>query len=395
VPAAEAVIFPQVLGEAYRQVPAFQSIRLPILLITSEFGTLSMWDWEIAEYLRSHGVQTIGPYSLRQTQHVCRALSVQRELRETKFLVYQDDPGEGHQASIFKRFYWWEGECTARLHDKFGVTVLKKSFRELGAAAQAISDRDADQTWELWNLPIEGLSPRAVRSAVKVYLAVRRDLDADPCIRAAGINCLNESHFSDTTPCLAWNMLYRERRLIWGCEADTMSMITKYILHQSLDAPIMMTNLYPFLLGNAALKHERIESFPAVEAEPDNHVLVAHCGYMGVIPTSFSTDWTLRGKVLSIVDDNASAIDARLPVGEVTLAKLHPAMDRLTVAEGQLTGYAHFPNSHCLNGGLIKVRDGHKLMNALASHHYLLLVGHHLVDIQFLGKVFGLSVEEI
>ena len=198
VPEAEAVIFPQVLGEAYRQVPAFQSIRLPILLVTSEFGTLSMWDWEIAEYLRSHGVQTIGPYSLRQTQHVCRALSVQRELRETKFLVYQDDPGEGHQASIFKRFYWWEDECTERLHDKFGVTVLKKSFRELGAAAQAISDRDADQAWGQWNLPIEGLSPRAVRSAVKVYLAVRRDLDADPFIRAAGINCLNESHFSDT-----------------------------------------------------------------------------------------------------------------------------------------------------------------------------------------------------
>ncbi|MHB8969105.1 MAG: hypothetical protein ACYC3X_04050 [Pirellulaceae bacterium] len=395
IPEAEAVIFPQVLGEAYRQVPAFQAIRLPILLITSEFGTLSMWDWEIAEYLRSHGVQTIGPYTLSQTQHVCRALSVQRELRETKFLVYQDDPGEGHQASIFKRFYWWEDECTERLRDKFGVTVLKKSFRELGAAAQGISDQDAEQTWAQWNLPTEGLSPRAVRSAVKVYLAVRRDLDADPSIRAAGINCLNESHFSDTTPCLAWNMLYQERRLIWGCEADTMSMITQYLLHHSLTAPMMMTNLYPFLLGNAALRHERIESFPAVEAEPENHVLVAHCGYMGVIPTSFATDWTLRGKVLSIVDDNASAIDARLPVGAVTLAKLHPDMDRLTVAEGQLTGYAHFPHSHCLNGGLIKVRDGHKLMNALASHHYLLLVGHHLVDIQFLGKVFGLSVEEI
>ncbi|MHB8862214.1 MAG: hypothetical protein ACYC6N_07410 [Pirellulaceae bacterium] len=395
IPEAEAVIFPQVLGEAYRQVPAFQAIGLPILLITSEFGTLSMWDWEIAEYLRCHGVRTIGPYTLQQTQHICRALTVQRELRETKFLVYQDDPGEGHQASIFKRFYWWEDECTERLHDKFGVTVVKKSFRELGAAAQAISDQEADQAWTHWTLPTAGLSPRAVRSAVKVYLAVRRDLDADPSIRAAGINCLNESHFSDTTPCLAWNMLYQERRLIWGCEADTMSMITQYILHHSLRAPIMMTNLYPFLLGNAALRHERIESFPAVESEPENHVLVAHCGYMGVIPTSFATEWTLREKVLAIVDDNASAIDARLPLGEVTLAKLHPDMDQLTVVEGQLTGYAHFPNSHCLNGGVIKVRDGHKLMNALASHHYLLLVGHHLVDIQFLGKVFGLSVEEI
>ena len=57
------------------------------------------------------------------------------------------------------------------------------------------------------------------------------------------------------TPCLAWNMLYEERRLIWGCEADILSMITKYILHNSLDMPIMMTNLYPFLMGQAALAH--------------------------------------------------------------------------------------------------------------------------------------------
>jgi hypothetical protein len=395
IPEADAVVFPQILGEAYRQVPAFRAITRPILLVTSEFGTLSMWDWEIAEYLRSHGIDTIGPYHLEQTKRVCAALAVKRELRDTKFLVYQDDPGEGFQPSIFKRFYWWEEECTRRLADKFGITIVKRSFRELGAAAKSISDRDADEAWSQWDVPVEGLSAQAVRGAVKVYLAVRRDLDEDPTIRAAGINCLNESHFSDSTPCLAWNLLYQERRLIWGCEADTLSMATKYILHKALGAPIMMTNLYPFLLGNAALKHERIESFPDVESEPENHVLVAHCGYMGVIPTPFATQWTLRKKVLAIVDENASAIDARLPVGDVTLTKLHPGLDKMTAAQGKLTGYAQFPGSDCLNGGIIKVRDGHQLVSGLASHHYLLLVGHHRADLQFLGKVFGLSVEEI
>jgi hypothetical protein len=395
IPEADGVIFPQLLGEAYRQAAAFRDLRVPILLVTSEFGTLSMWDWEIAEYLRSSGVPTIGPYNLDQTKKVCAALAVKRQLRTTKFLVYQDDPGEGFQAPIFKRFYWWEDECSQRLADKFGITVVKKSFRDLGAAAKAIPDGQADDTWQRWRLPTAGLTEHAVRSAVKVYLAVKRDLDADSSIRAVGINCLNESHFSDSTPCLAWNMLYQERGILWGCEADTLSMATKYILHKSLGAPIMMTNLYPFLLGNAALKHERIESFPPVESEPENHVLVAHCGYMGVIPTGFATDWKLRSKVLAIVDENAVAIDARLPVGNATLAKLHPAMDKLTVAEGQLKGYAQFPGSHCLNGGIIKVRDGHRLMSSLASHHYLLLVGHHRADIQFVGKVFGLNVEEI
>ena len=68
LPEAEAVVFPQLLGEAYRQVTAVRAIRVPILLVTSEFGTLSMWDWEIAEYFRSHGIETIGPYSLEQTR---------------------------------------------------------------------------------------------------------------------------------------------------------------------------------------------------------------------------------------------------------------------------------------------------------------------------------------
>jgi hypothetical protein len=103
----------------------------------------------------------------------------------------------------------------------------------------------------------------------------------------------------------------------------------------------------------------------------------------------------LRKKVLAIVDEKASAIDARLPTGDVTLAKLHPSMQKMTVAEGTLTGYAQFPGSDCLNGGVVRIRSGRKLMDSLASHHYLLLVGHHATDIQFLGNVFGLEIEEI
>jgi hypothetical protein len=116
---------------------------------------------------------------------------------------------------------------------------------------------------------------------------------------------------------------------------------------------------------------------------------------MGVIPRPFSTEWMLREKVLTIVDDNATAIDARLPTGEVTLAKLHPTLEKMTVAEGNLKSYAQFPGSDCLNGGVIRVRDGHKLMASLASHHYLLLTGHNLVDVRMFSKVFDLTIEEI
>ena len=102
-----------------------------------------MWDWEICSYLRREGVPTIAPYSLEQTKKACKALSVKRELQETKFLVYQDDPGDGMQAEIFKRFYWWEKECIQRMFDKYGVTLVKKSFKEMAEKAKACGKPDA------------------------------------------------------------------------------------------------------------------------------------------------------------------------------------------------------------------------------------------------------------
>ena len=393
---ADAVVFPQLLGAAYRRVEDFKTLDRPILVVTSEFGTLSSWDWEIISYLSPFGVKMIAPYNLEQTKKVCDALCVKRELRQAQFLVYQDLPGEGgFQDAIFKRFYWWEDECTQRMFDKFGVRVIKKSFCELGQRAKEIPNEAADEVCRSRRLAAEGLTNGALRSAVKLYLAVKYDLQQDNTICGVGINCLNESHCSDTTPCLAWSMLYEERQLIWGCEGDTMSMLTEHLLHRSLGTAMMMTNLYPFLLGDAALKHEKIDGYPEILAAPENHVLVAHCGYMGVIPKAFSSQWTLRPRVLEIVDENALAVDARLPTGPITLAKVHPTMNRITVVEGNLKGYVQYPGSDCRNGGVIEVRDGHALMNSLASHHYILLTGHCLKDIRLIAKIFELEVEEI
>lgn len=397
-PAADAVIFPQMLGEAYRQVEAFRRIDRPIIVATSEFGTLNMWDWEIVAYLAGEGVTTYAPYSLAQTQMLCRAAAERAFLRGRKFLVFQDNPGEGFQASIFKRFYWWESEASQRLFDRFGITVVKKSYREFGARAQAIPDAAAAAEWERRRWPID-LPERALLSAVKVYLALRDELDADDDIISAGINCLNESRFSDTTPCLAWMMLYEDRRLIWGCEADTLSMATKYVVDRVLQAPMMMTNLYPNLMSGPALKHERIPHFPDVsgyaDTNPENYLLVAHCGYFGLLPPGFATEWTARPKVLAIVDENAHAVDARFPEGPVTLVKLHPSISEVTAVEGTLAGYTQFPGSDCLNGGVIHVPDGHRLVRKATSHHYIITTGHNLNDLRLALSVFGIGVSEL
>jgi hypothetical protein len=391
---ADAVLLPQVLGAAYRSMPQLKAIQIPLLIITSEFGTVSMWDWEIASYMRSEGIDPLAPSNLDQARMICRGLGVKRQLHKSKFLVFQDNPGAGFQASIFKRFYWWENECTERIAAKFGVEIVRKSFKQLGESAKTITDAEAKEAAQAREIPVDSVPSNSLLSALKIYLAVKRELDADTTFEAAGINCLNESHFSDTTPCLAWNLLYEEEKLIWGCEADTMSMLTKLILHRSLNVPIMMTNLYPFILGQAALKHERIPAFPDAK-EPENCILVAHCGYLGVLPQSFSTQWSLKPKVLAIVNDNATAIDARLPEGPATLAKLHPKLNLMSVAEGCIEGYAQYPGSDCRNGGVIRVKNGPALVQSLASHHYLLTTGHNEFDIRMLGKIFDFAVESL
>ena len=397
IPEADAVLFPQILGEAYRQLSDFKTIHVPILIITTEFGTMAMWDWEIIKYLRTEGIDVIAPYNMYQTKNLARALAVKRDLQSSKFLVYQDNPGEGFQPEIFKRFYWWEDECTQRIFDKYGVSLEKQSFLEMATEAKELKDDAAEKVWADWKdrLNLGDITPKQRNSALKVYLKLKEAIEADDSIKAIGINCLNESQYSDTTPCLAWNMLYEEDKLIWGCEADTVVMISKYLLNKSLEAPIMMTNMYPFLMGDAALKHEKIPYFPEVEGNPDNYILAAHCGYFGVVPQSFSTEWTLRNKVLAIVDDNATAIDARLPEGNMTLAKLHPDLETISVIEGEIEKYIQYQDSDCINGAVIRVSDGHQLVSSLTSHHYLILVGHRLAEIRQIAQVFGWNVEVI
>jgi hypothetical protein len=395
LPEADGVIFPQMLGEAFRLLDKIKNLPQPLLIVTSEFGTVSMWDWEINSYLTAKGVKVIGPTNLEKTKQVCRAFALKRQLKQSKILAYWDKPasGGGNQDEIFKRFYWWEPECISAIEAKYGVKVIVKSFKQLAQDAKAISDEAALKVWEerKANTPISNLTQRAVLSAVKTYMAVKRDLDQDPDIIAVGINCLNESMFSDTTPCLAWNFLYEDKHMVWGCEGDLVTMMTEILIDKTIGVPFMMTNLYPFQMGYAALKHEHIPYFPDVEGAPENYILAAHCGYLGVVPQSFSTEWTLKEKVLAIVDDNASAIDARLPEGAITLVKLMPPFDRWSIVEGDLPKYAGFENSHCLNGAVIRVPNGKKLVDDLVSHHYIITTGHNLNELQMVSKVFDLD----
>ncbi|MGC9342694.1 MAG: hypothetical protein ACP5E3_08345 [Bacteroidales bacterium] len=393
---ADAGIFPQMLGEAYSLVKELKTIDKPMMVITSQFGTVNMWDWEVVHYLRMNGIETLCPPSLEETKMICRALIAKRKLSESKFVVYQDDPAgpSSKQRDIFKRFYWLEKEASKKMFEKYGVKVEQRSFKELAKRAAAISDEDAQDVIDNWPSKNKSIQGRPLLSAVKQYMVVKEDYKKDDDILAMGINCLNESHSCDTTPCLAWNLLYQEEKLVWGCEADTMVMLTEILADKVLEVPFFMTNLYPFIMGKAALSHERIPYFPDVE-EPENHLLAAHCGYFGLLPEPFADKWNLRKRVLAMVDENATVIDATMPTGPITLVKFHPYLNKISLSEADLLDYIQYEDSDCLNGGIIKVKDGHNFVDKVISHHYIVMRGHQKAALKMIAEIFEYEIEEI
>ncbi len=395
LPEADAILFPQLIYAAFRHNTELTGYGLPMVVITSRFGTVEMWDWEIVTYLRDLGCNVFSPYSIEMGKTVLRSLGVKRSLKEgAKFLMFQDSPGEGMQANIFKRFYWWEKESTEKMEQTFGCQLIYRSWKEVCEQARAISDDEARKVSADWDINQEGVCETNFLKAVKVYKAVKAVIDEIGDVAGVGSNCLNESFHCDTTPCLAWNMLFERDNIIWACEGDTLTMLSTYIIYRAIDKPIMMTNLYPFLVGMAALAHEKIDHFPDIE-DPDNHALGVHCGYFGLVPRSFCSQWTLRPKVLGIVNDDAVMIDGRMPEGPVTLAKIYPGFKKLSVIKAEIESYVQYPGSDCRNGALIRYNDGHKVMDALCSHHSLIISGDVKPQLLQLARVFGWDVTEL
>ena len=395
--AADAVIFPQMLGEAYSLIDALKAIDVPIMVITSEFGTVNMWDWEIVNFLKLNGIDTVCPPSLEDTKLVCRGLGLRRRLKSWKILAYQDDPAgpTGEQSWIFKRFYWLEKTAVKNFMDKYGLRIEQRSFKELGERAAAITDVDAEKVADAWPSRDKSIQGQHLLNTIKLYMALNDDYQAEKDqILAMGVNCLNESHSCDTTPCLAWNLLYEREQLVWGCEGDTMVMLTELLADKVIQSPFFMTNIYPFIMGEAALSHERIPYFPEVD-NPDNHILAAHCGRFGLLPEKFSTRWRLTERILAMVDENAVMIDAELPVGPITLVKFQPYLNKVSLCEADLTGYVQYEDSDCLNGGIIRVKDGRKFVDEVVSHHYVVISGHHKPAFELLSGVFDYELDVI
>ena len=94
------------------------------------------------------------------------------------------------------------------MEEVFGCKLIYYSWKKVGDDAKLISDEEAKKVSADWDIKSEGVSEKAFLRAVKVYIAVKKVINEIGEVAGVGANCLNESFNCDTTPCLAWNMLF-------------------------------------------------------------------------------------------------------------------------------------------------------------------------------------------
>ena len=101
------------------------------------------------------------PYDIELTRRSADRFALKREMREAKFLVFQDSPGEGMQPEIFKRFWWWEDACNEVDPGQVRHPHGEEELRGARAEAKAVSDADARDGAEPPPVPCEGMSASA------------------------------------------------------------------------------------------------------------------------------------------------------------------------------------------------------------------------------------------
>lgn len=395
---ADAVLIPVMWTDVYINMELFlKTIHKPIVVITTVFGVSLMFDWESAAYLKQHGFKVFNPHSVELAKTIFKALALKRNMKSQKYLIFQDSPGDGPWVpEQFKIFYWWNQECTRDIEEKFGISIVRKSYQELCKNARAISDEEAARELERWDFAREGVTNKALLESIKMFLQLRHEVDLEGNVAVCGVNCINEANAAEVTPCLAWNLLYRDRGVMWCIESDTSAVTTQYIMASTIDAACFTTNIYPFLSGMPALSHEKIQSFPEVEA-PDDHALLVHCGYLGcAVNQKHATKWTLRPSVLAwLFGEDSTAIDAEVGTGDITMCKLSLDFSKLQMIRADLEKYVQYPGSDCRNGGLIKVDDGYRLMEKIASHHVIVLTGKRSSQMKAVALVFDFNMDEV
>lgn len=350
------------------------------------------WRWSARDFLSTLGVEVHLVKNNREGEALVRALSMRRFLRGSKIVVI----GE-------QNFPWNANAIGDRVMRNLGTEIVVRSLADVRSRYGKFSEAQVQAEWQVHQgsrYVQKDVRPSELEQAVRSCLAIEEILQEEHAL-GFGVNCFGELVIQGgrDVPCLAQEFL-REKGYIASCDGDFIAMMSMALTSFFLDAPCMMSNMYPISYQGALEDHfgdplKPDDNYP--QRHWTNMARLNHCGFVGVVPPEMTTegkvtlrDWGGTSEVKR--DGRGCGIDANLAPGEITVIELCFDAHRLLVTPAWVLETTRHPGMpHCESSALLQFRNLPGFIEKISREHTVIVQGDHIRDFEILAQVLGLE----
>lgn len=358
-----------------------------------DYDEPDFWRWSARDMLRTLGVEV---HLVADQQHglwLLKALGLRRMLADSRLVVF----GE-------QNFPWNAHAVGHRMKEGLGTEILVRPLDDIRSRYEQFSDADVEAVWaeRQGRYEVRDVRPEELTQAVRTYLAIRSILEEDRAL-GFGVNCFGDliTRGGRDVPCLA-QCLCREDGYIASCDGDFAAMMSMVLATWFLDAPSMMSNMYPVSYVGALRDHFGDPLSPDKAKYPKdqwvNLARLAHCGFVGVISPEMDPagravlrDW---GGTYEIKRDGSGCgIDADLAADQpVTVIEMRFDGTTLLLADAEICETTrHTDMPHCESSVLMRFRDLRGFVENISREHTVVVYGKHIEAMRELARVLGLE----
>ncbi|MGC9319894.1 MAG: hypothetical protein ACP5KN_17815 [Armatimonadota bacterium] len=358
----------------YPAVKIAERFRKPLAII----GHVSTVD--ITAYLRTRELEGYAFFDWEDLNRFLSLLRVRKALEHTRMLIALK--GNVIPTGVVSSIADLEG-----LKRRYGVQHELITAEEVLDAMRELPEDDLERARELTadliaNAEQSDMDEEQLLPSVRFYLAARRTLarrEANaftlPCFEICATQAMAEER---VTFCLAHSLL-KDEGIPSACEGDVnVLMSIAVLMYLSRKTPHM---------GNTS-----------VASREDNLIRVGH-DVPGLKMHGFDEPDVPYGIKNFTVGGWGGTLryDLSRDVGEpVTIARFNPAGTRLLVETGEVVGCAGYMDVGCSLAYTMQVDDAERFFRLEQDfgHHFALVLGDHLQQLEELGRLAGFEVVE-
>jgi len=360
----DAVIVWRVGGMGHRLIASIGLLGIPFIMLGP--GVLNH---DIVAYLRHRGKEAYAPMDYEELNKLFKLLKVRKAIKNSRVLVITSM--ELPSFSVISSAYDLD-----KMRTKFGIDSVLISSEQLFEEYKRVevNDKVKRLTNELINKAIRvKVDRKNIEGSIRLYLAIKQLMNKYTA-NAITINCAEPIFFKyRVTPCLALSLL-KDEGIPASCEADLSALLAMMILMWLSEKPAFMGNLW-------------------LHDKERNIVRFSHD-----VPPLKIEGYGKEKYPYEVFDFHEQGYGTTLYVHvklnePVTFARVHANLNKILVTTGIVI------KSHegiaCRQTLDIKVKDARKLMKRVINygHHFSLVYGDYLSELEELCDILGLSME--